>query len=129
MQKKLLIFYDGFCPLCQGSKNAIDKTDWFNRIRFLSFREPGVIEKYNLSGKKPEERICAIRLRDGKTYEGIGTILQIALRVPAYWMFVPVLYLLMLLRLGQPAYDFIAKRRKIIPVGQCGEKGCPVHKK
>ncbi|HET7657301.1 MAG TPA: DUF393 domain-containing protein [Bacillales bacterium] len=127
MANELLVFYDGYCPLCRNSKKAIEKTDWFNKISFLSFREPGVIDHYHLNEKRPEERICSIRLRDEATFEGIETILQIAVRLPLYWIFVPFLYMAIGFGLGQPAYDFIAKRRKIVPVGQCDENGCPVH--
>lgn len=127
MKKALLVFYDGYCPLCTGSKKAIEKADWLGKIEFISFRESGIIEKYELQDKKPEERIYSIRLRDGQTYEGIHTILQIAVRAPLYWIFVPFLYFAIKTGLGQPTYDFIAKRRKIVPVGQCNDQGCRVH--
>lgn len=127
MGKSLLVFYDGYCPLCRGSKKVIEKADWLNKIDFLSFREPGVMETYNLSGKNPERRIIGKRLPDRNTYEGIETIMEITKRVPLYWIFVPFLYIATKVGLGQWTYDFIAKRRKIIPVGQCGKQGCPVH--
>jgi predicted DCC family thiol-disulfide oxidoreductase YuxK len=127
MGKSLLVFYDGYCPLCRNSKKAIEKADWLSKIDFLSFRDPDVMETYGLYGKNPEERMIGIRLGDRETYEGIETILQIVARVPLYWVFVPFLFIAVKIGLGQPAYDFIAKRRKIIPVGQCDEQGCPVH--
>ncbi|HET7580726.1 MAG TPA: DUF393 domain-containing protein [Bacillales bacterium] len=127
MAKSLLVFYDGYCPLCRGSKRAIEKADWLHQIAFLSFREPGIIEYYGLRDKQPEERICSIHLHDHQVYEGIHTIFQISLHVPLYWIFVPFLYLSIKAGLGQRAYDFIAQRRKIIPVGQCSEEGCPIH--
>lgn len=127
MPKELLVFYDGYCPLCRGSKTAIQKTDWLHKVCFLSFREPNMIENYGLTHQNPEERICSIRLKDGKKFEGIDTILQIAVRVPLYWIFVPFLYSAITLGFGQKVYDYIATRRKVIPVGQCDENGCPVH--
>lgn len=127
LAQSLLVFYDGYCPLCRGSKKAIENVDWLHKIEFLSFREDGVMSQYDLHDKKLEERIYSIRLRDRKGYEGIETILQMAMRVPLYWVFVPFLYLAIKVGLGQPAYDFIAKRRNIVPVGQCDENGCPIH--
>lgn len=127
MATSLLVFYDGYCPLCRGSKKAIEKADWLNKIGFLSFREEGVISQYHLHNRQPEERIYSIRLHGQQHYEGIQTLLQIAKRVPLYWIFVPFLYLALKIGLGQPAYDFIAKKRNIVPVGQCDDEGCPVH--
>lgn len=127
MGHSLLVFYDGYCPLCRGSKKAIEKADWLHKIEFQSFREEGIMSEYNLYDKQPEERIYGFRLRDQRGYEGIQTILQIAKRVPLYWVFVPFLYIAIKIGLGQRFYDFIATRRKIVPVGQCDDQGCPVH--
>ncbi|HET7628865.1 MAG TPA: DUF393 domain-containing protein [Bacillales bacterium] len=129
MEDKLVVFYDGDCPLCRNAKKAIERFDRRGSIEWLSFRREGVMETYDLYEKKPEERIHSIRMSDSQRFEGIYTLQQIAMRVPRYRPLVPLLHLTIKLGFGQRLYDSIAKRRKIVPVGQCGSEGCPVHLK
>jgi predicted DCC family thiol-disulfide oxidoreductase YuxK len=128
-RNKLLVFYDGWCPLCKRSKKAIKKADWLERIEMISFRDEGVVQRYRLEDKGVEERIYSIDCQTDRRFQGIETIVQIAKRTPPYWLFVPVIYVSFKIGMGQKVYDFIAKRRKLVPVGQCDENGCPVHKK
>lgn len=36
----LVIFYDGWCPICKNVKKNIQKFDWFKNISFISIRDP-----------------------------------------------------------------------------------------
>ncbi|MRG85323.1 thiol-disulfide oxidoreductase DCC family protein [Salinibacillus xinjiangensis] len=123
----LIVFYDGWCPLCQRAKQNIQKLDRRGQILFYSIREPTVFREYHLDGLHVEERIYSIRKRDGSSFSGIYTIVEIAKRIPRYRVFVPLLSMSIVLGFGQKVYDWIASKREIVPIGQCTEDGCPVH--
>jgi predicted DCC family thiol-disulfide oxidoreductase YuxK len=125
--KKLIVFYDGWCPLCQKAKKSIESADKRKRITLLSFREPKVLDQYELDQEEAAKRIFSINELNGKSYYGIHTIIQIAKRIAKFRIAVPFLYISILLGFGQKVYDYIASKRSIIPVGQCDENGCPVH--
>jgi predicted DCC family thiol-disulfide oxidoreductase YuxK len=126
---RLIVFYDGWCLMCQSAKKAIERADWFGAIKFLSFREKEIMEKYELYDKNVEERIYCLNEKNGMSYSGIETMREIAKRIPLYWIFTPVLSLSIRLGFGQKFYDYIAMKRKIIPVGNCQSQGCEIHSK
>ncbi|MFS8640247.1 MAG: hypothetical protein LOD90_05445 [Symbiobacteriaceae bacterium] len=70
------------------------RLDLFDRLEFLSFRDPGVA-------------------RDR----------PVDLRRALLWPLLPLLGGSRLLGFGQPLYDFIARRRRVMPAGKCGA-GC-----
>lgn len=116
--RQLIVFYDGWCPLCRASVASSRKLDWFSLIRFVSFREPGVIERYGLDADKVERRMHSTA--DGRRFaEGIDAVIQMATRLLPLWPAVPLLLLARWIGIGQRAYDFIAGRRTILPTGGC----------
>jgi predicted DCC family thiol-disulfide oxidoreductase YuxK len=125
--KKLIVFYDGWCPLCQKAKKSIESADKRKRIVLLSFRDPEVQDHFEIDLEKADKRIFSINEINSKSYYGIHTIVQIAKRIPKFRIAVPFLYISILLGFGQKVYDYIASKRNIVPVGQCDEHGCPVH--
>ncbi|WCK54702.1 DUF393 domain-containing protein [Aneurinibacillus sp. Ricciae_BoGa-3] len=122
--KKLVVFYDGWCPLCRDAASKTHKLDWFHRIEFVSFRDEELVNRYHITGKDMEKRICSLAIPDRQEYEGIYTVLQTSLRVPAYWIFAPFIAAGIAFGFGQHVYDWIAARRAIIPVGNCTEDSC-----
>ncbi|WP_085521674.1 thiol-disulfide oxidoreductase DCC family protein [Tuberibacillus sp. Marseille-P3662] len=123
----LKVFYDGWCPMCTRAMRAMRKMDRLGNIEFISFRTEGVMETYQLHGMDVEDRIYSIRKRDGQSFSGIATILEITKRIPIYIALVPFIWLSMKVGLGQKLYRFIADRRSIVPVGQCDDGQCQVH--
>lgn len=120
----LVVFYDGNCSLCTESARYTTRLDWFGRIQFLSFRDVGVFEAYVLAGNDVENRIYSVALQTGRTFSGIHTVLQIFRRIPTYWLLVPFVWLSIHVGLGQSVYDWIAKRRNLIPIGKCSNGAC-----
>jgi predicted DCC family thiol-disulfide oxidoreductase YuxK len=125
--QSFLVFYDSWCPLCLKAKTKIEKADKQKKIIWISFRDKDIFEKYNLAGKQVEQRIYSMDLHKGKTYSGINTILEIMKRIRKYRIFVPFLYVSIILGFGPMVYDYIAKKRKIVPVGHCENNNCSVN--
>ena len=119
-RRQMIVFYDSWCPLCRASVASSKKLDWFSLIRFVSFREPGIIERYELDADKVERRMHSTV--DGRRFaEGIDAVIQMATRLLPLWPVVPLLLLARWIGIGQRAYDFIASRRTILPTGGCDQ--------
>lgn len=113
----LKVFYDGWCPMCEQSITRLGRLDLLSLLQFISFREPGVVERYGLDPEKAARRIQTMAA-SGTIREGIDSMIDIAARSVVLWPAVPLLMLCRLLA-GQRAYDAIASRRLILIPGAC----------
>ncbi|MDR2204883.1 MAG: hypothetical protein LBE36_01820, partial [Flavobacteriaceae bacterium] len=62
---------------------------------------------------------------NGKWHYGFVSIYLIFLRLPLFWIFIPILFLLKISKLGQLLYSELALKRKIIPI-HCSAESCEV---
>ncbi|MDR6225780.1 DCC1-like thiol-disulfide oxidoreductase family protein [Desmospora profundinema] len=116
----ITVFYDGWCPFCTKSVKTASRLDWFGWIRFVSFREPGVVTQWGLDPDRLEKRLHSTA--DGIRFqEGIDGIIQMTGRLPLLWPALPLLWLAKGMGFGQRLYDWIASRRTIIPTGGCDD--------
>ena len=113
----LIVFYDGWCPLCKDIATRTSRWDWFGLIQWVSFRDPLAVSHYGLDDKKCEERICCQSCVSSRVYEGVETLWRVCVRIPVYWVFAPFLAAGKTAGLAQPLYDWIARRRLIAPLG------------
>ncbi|MCP3774920.1 DCC1-like thiol-disulfide oxidoreductase family protein [Paenibacillus sp. MZ04-78.2] len=116
---KIVVFYDGWCPMCRQVKASCEKLDLFHLVDFVSFREPGAIDTYALDRAKLEVRMHSKKLNSSDVVDGIDSIIQLASRVVAYWPLLPLLLTSKYMGIGQACYDFIAKRRMIVSTNHC----------
>lgn len=114
---QLTVLYDGWCSLCSRSVRRLGRLDLLSLLRFVSFRDPGVLERYRVDPARAERRMLAIDAR-GRIREGADVVVQIALRSPMLWPVLPVLVAGRLL-VGQRLYDAVARRRVLLPPGSC----------
>lgn len=134
MDNEILVFYDNWCPLCSRTVRFYECLDWFGRIVFLSCRDESILQKYNIDQEKAIRRMTAIRFKKKQSksikrscvtyYEGIDTIILMSAQIPILWPFVPLLSLFRKIGMGVSVYDWIARQRKIIPIGQCETEVC-----
>jgi len=109
--QRLVVYYDGWCTLCQRSAAALKRLDWFGLLEMVSFRDPGVLERDGLDETRLQRRMQSRLARGGPIREGIDAVIQIAWRVPVLWPAAPLLLLARWAGIGQAAYDYIAARR------------------
>ncbi|WP_165364299.1 thiol-disulfide oxidoreductase DCC family protein [Sporolactobacillus sp. THM19-2] len=121
---KLIILYDNWCPLCVGIKNHLEKLDWLSRLKLIGFRDQENLKDLAADGKNLAKRLHVISGKTSEIFSGIDAVMAITLRVPLLLPAWPVLYLLNKMGLGSRLYDWIATRRKIIPVGRCKDENC-----
>ncbi|MDR7523202.1 MAG: DCC1-like thiol-disulfide oxidoreductase family protein [Armatimonadota bacterium] len=119
----LIVFYDGWCPLCTRSVRWLAALDLLSLVQFVSLRDPGVLERYGVDAGDAARRMQCVG-RSGKVREGADTLIAIAVRSP---VLLPVLPLLVAGRLigGQRCYDAVASRRFVLVPGAC-EGHCDV---
>ena len=68
----------------------------------------------------PSEMEKSLHVRhNNQWYKGYSAIIQIAKMLPALWIFVPIMYILKAIGLGDFIYKLVAKNRKLVPVNQC----------
>lgn len=125
----LITFYDSWCPLCTRTKLSMEKMDKKNTIEFFTLRDEYIASAFNINIQKAEQRMLSVDPATGKSYEGIDTLYQICRRIRRLNIFLPFLKISMVLGFGQKTYDFIAKRRMIVPVGQCKDDHCTIKPK
>ncbi|EEM17200.1 Thioredoxin [Bacillus pseudomycoides DSM 12442] len=116
--------------MCTAVAERTKKLDKKDTMKFASFRDKDVVEEYQLSTElqeKMEQRLYI--LKNNKWYDGIGSVYVLAKAVPSYWFVVPFIKLSILLGFGNKVYDYIANRRKLVPVGHCREGVCEIPSK
>ena len=127
-EQVLLVFYDNWCPLCTRAKRIIEKADRRKALRFMPLRDEQLRALYRLDENGAERRLYSLDAATGEAFSGIGSIVEIARRVPVLRPLYPLLYLVQKLKVGDKIYDWLAHRRRIIPVGQCEGDACRVRR-
>lgn len=120
MNKKVIVFYDSWCPFCIGTTKKIKKLDIFRNISFKSLRIEEDLTDINIEKYYLEKRMHAINKKN-QIVEGIDAFILISKSIPFLWLLFPFLIVFKKIGLGQSVYDFVARRRTIIPVNQCND--------
>lgn len=114
---RVLVFYDGRCLFCRRAVAALKRLDWLGLLEPVSFRDPGVIERFGLDPVRAAARLHTRAAGAPAPAEGIDAVTLIATRVPLLSPLVPFLWIAARVGWGQRVYDWIAARRTIIPAG------------
>lgn len=121
--QKLVVLYDDACPICRLTVAKWSPLDWFSLVDFQSLWTYDV-ENSDVSRTVLAERMHAIRMNDGRVFAGCQAIMHLTARIPALIPISAMCYLGLRLRLGEHVYDFLARRRYVIPIGQCSLASC-----
>ena len=105
--------------MCVNFGSWLKRLDIFNGIRQADIR---TYEGTAISKEKGLKQLASIN-RHSRVFYGYDSILQIVVRLPLLWAFVPILYILKVSRLGYWAYKELANKRQIIPL-HCKEEDC-----
>lgn len=125
--KKIIVFYDGWCPVCTSIKNKLHKMDYFRMLCLVSFRDSSLVQAYKLDYSELEQRMHIVSINEPhKVQRGIDAISQISTRIPQLWFVAPFILLFRIIGIGSYMYDFLASKRTVIPVGNCDDS-CEIH--
>jgi predicted DCC family thiol-disulfide oxidoreductase YuxK len=120
---KLTLFYDNYCPNCTRFAKFAKKFNWFNLLKIKQLRNAEHINSiYGIDKNLAEQQMASF---NGKWNYGFVSIYLIFLRLPLFWVFVPILWLLKISKLGQFFYSELAMKRKIIPI-HCSAETCEI---
>lgn len=111
------VYYDSWCPMCTSIKTKIDYLDWFHLINFVTFRNNNI--NIDICEDVLEERMHAKINRSGKILTDVDAFSSIAIRIPLLIPMYFVFKISIILGFGTKLYNFIAKNRRIVPVGHC----------
>lgn len=114
---RVSVFYDGRCLFCRRTMATLKRLDWLGLLEPVSFRDPGVIERFGLDPVRAAARLHARAAGAPAPVEGIDAVILIATRLPLLSPLVPFLWIAARFGWGQRVYDWIAARRTIIPAG------------
>ncbi len=121
---KYTVYYDGYCPMCTSIVSKWQKWDVFKKLSFQSFREIDFSNEQELTFEELEKHMHIRDMHSGKLYKGAKAITKISGVIPLMWVLWVPLKLSTILGIGELAYDYVARRRKIIPSNLCAEDSC-----
>ena len=124
------LYIDGFCPTCRATAGALSTLDWRGRLEIVSFRDPGTPVPAGVAPLQMEREMTLVDLRRGSTVGGFAAVRALARLLPPMWPLRPVFALIAWCGWGDPAYRYLAERRRIIPdprICHLGASGCGVH--
>lgn len=122
--KKIIIFYDNWCPKCTSFSNLIKKLDWLNLLELKELRNEAYIESHKgINVDLAKKQMASFT---NKWQYGFKTIYLILSRIPVFFPFIPFLFFLNCTGIGQFLYMYLAVNRKIIPL-HCDNDSCGIN--
>ena len=105
-----VIFFDGFCNLCNGAVQFTIERDFNNIFRFASLQSDYAQERLGVSRMEPKHGESMILLENGKVYERSTAALRVARRLGGAW---PLLYGFIIIPkfIRDAIYNFVGKNR------------------
>ena len=86
----MIIFYDGYCPLCMTEMKHLRKRDKHNRLTLVDIQEPDFSERYPaLDWHALNARIHALR-EDGTLITGLDVTHEAWKAVGVGWLYAPL---------------------------------------
>lgn len=121
--KTLTIFYDNYCPNCSKFTSLIQKLDWLKLIQVKQLRNKYETDLFlDIDIELAKKQMASF---DKKWQYGYISLYQIFLRLPVFWVFIPLFYILKITPIGQYLYTQLAINRKIIPI-HCSVETCNI---
>jgi predicted DCC family thiol-disulfide oxidoreductase YuxK len=121
-----VLLYDGHCRFCIAQAERLAR--WTgNRIRLLSFREPGVLARHPALTPEACEQAMQLVLPDGRIAAGAEAAAR-ALALRAWLAPLAGLYFVPGIRqLADAGYRLVARNRFRLGGKVCTEKTCGLH--
>lgn len=120
--KKITIFYDNHCPNCTRFSRWVRRFDTRKRISIRQLRHPEHTRLFpEIDMEKGLQQMPAFA--SGVWVYGYDTLYLIFKQLPAFWIVLPIFWLLKITGSGRFLYRQLAVKRKIIPI-HCDKTIC-----
>lgn len=124
----MVVYFDEWCPICRATRDRLARMDRGGRLRFRSARHPAVAAELGVS---PEALASHMHVKtdSGQVLSGFPAVVAIARVLPPLWPVWPFMVIAHWLGIGAVLYAWVARNRRIVPVGSCEDGACPIHRK
>jgi predicted DCC family thiol-disulfide oxidoreductase YuxK len=120
---KLTLFYDNWCPKCTRFSQIIKQLDWLELLEIEPLRNDLTMSNYkDIDLALAKQQMASYT---NKWHYGYVSLYLIFIRLPIFWIIIPLLFILKISGLGQYLYVQLALKRKIIPI-HCDENSCRI---
>lgn len=129
MAYSTIVYYDGFCPICQRTSRAIKRLDLGGRVAVISFRHESSYKSYGIELESLENEMYVVRRkRNGpRVYSGFEAVRAVIRALPLLWLLLPFAWLMVVTGLGDTAYRWLAANRLIVPDARhCAGESCAI---
>lgn len=112
-KKKIEVFFDDKCNLCDKTIQFITAIDLFNRIQLRPVSQnKALLDAYGISEEKALEDLYGVEPTTQKQYSGFNFYLTLSKKLVVLWPLIPILLLGKLTGLGSYIYRKIADKRR-----------------
>jgi predicted DCC family thiol-disulfide oxidoreductase YuxK len=111
--KKLLLFYDDKCNLCDRTVQFVRRVDFFDRVSLTPVsKNHDLLATYGISVEAALEDLHGVIPGENNVAAGYDLYLLLARHVLVLWLALPMLWLGKILAIGPAVYRFVAARRR-----------------
>lgn len=111
--KKLLLFYDDKCNLCDRTVKFVRTIDVFDRVTLTPVsRNHDTLAQYGISVDAALEDLHGVIPPQGTVYAGYALYEALARHLLLLWIVIPILWLGRITTIGPSIYRYIAARRR-----------------
>ncbi len=111
--KKLLLFYDDTCNLCDRTVQFVRRVDFFDRVQLTPVsKNHELLATYGISVDTALKDLHGVIPGENNVAAGYDLYLLLARHVLVLWLALPLLWLGKILAVGPAMYRFVAARRK-----------------
>lgn len=120
------VLFDGACPFCRQQVGNLQRWAPDPSLRYISFREPGVLDDYPTLDLEECDREMKFAVTTSQIYGGMEAAVRVMARRP---LLKPTLlyYVPGLKQLMDAVYRWIAARRMKLSGGVCNDDVCTIH--
>lgn len=112
---KLVVLYDGYCPVCRRSAAIIRRIDLLRAVELVRFQDFEINDlPVPLDRMSKRIQACDGNLKNCR--EGIFAFYSILIRIPPAFPVAMASYILGRIGIGQRIYDFISENRYNLPL-------------
>lgn len=113
--RKLVVLYDGYCPICRKSARIISYLDLLGTMELKKYQD-FKIEELPVPLEKLGKRVHACNETGMKCSEGIFAFASIMIRIPPLFLPAVLCFILGYAGIGQKIYDYISEIRYSLPL-------------
>jgi predicted DCC family thiol-disulfide oxidoreductase YuxK len=112
------LYIDGWCPMCRSAAGRLARLDTRQALEIRSFRDAMSVTQL-IPLEQLERRMHLVMADSDVAYAGFGAMRALTGMLPLLAPLAPVAWLVDAVGVGPRVYDWVAVRRRLIPIGAC----------